>query len=63
MVDHGIEVPRGHEKGEAGALENSEGLDIGPVGLRNNTDTVPERFEMSSYYRRSEGRVVYVGIP
>ena len=62
MIDHGIDIARGDQKGQAGAAQESEALRVPPVRLGDHSDPIAPAFEQAGNQHPSEGGVIDVGI-
>ena len=62
MIDHGIDVSRGNEEGQAGTAEAAEALRRPPVRLGNHTYPIAPAFQETGDQRGAKGGVIHIGI-
>lgn len=63
VVDHGIHIARRYQKSQPRCTKHGDTVFVFPVRLCNNADFIAKRFQQTADNCRSEGRVVYIGIP
>ena len=63
MVDHGIHVPGGDEKGQARFPVDLDTLGIPPVWLGQDRHRVAPAFQHPPDDSRAKGGVIHIGVP